>query len=102
MKNSLKKLILAVVLSILANVPNSYAQNVNVNEITDFKLSTVEDSSNSVIVPDKAGRLEVIRAIQDLSDDLFADDVTLQRAMLISKILVLDDIMKDFLIWQIN
>ncbi|MBQ2592258.1 MAG: hypothetical protein II567_03145 [Candidatus Riflebacteria bacterium] len=54
MKNSLKKLILAVVLSLLANVPNSYAQNVDVNEITDFKLSTVEDSSNSVIVPDKA------------------------------------------------
>ena len=54
MKNSLKKLILAVVLSILANVPNSYAQNVDVNEISDFKLSTVEDSSNSVIVPDKA------------------------------------------------
>jgi hypothetical protein len=53
MKNSLKKLILAVVLSILANVPNSHAQNVDVNEITDFKL-TVEDSSNSVIVPDKA------------------------------------------------
>jgi hypothetical protein len=54
MKNSLKKLILAVVLSLLANVPNSYAQNVDVNEISDFKLSTVEDSSNSVIVPDKA------------------------------------------------
>lgn len=54
------------------------------------------DDIRYIIVPDKAGRLEVIRAIQGLSDDLFADDVTLQRAMLISKILVLDDIMKDF------
>ncbi len=58
MKNSLKKLILAVVLSLLANVPNSYAQNTSIDEISDFKLNTVEDSSDSVIVPDKAELLK--------------------------------------------
>ena len=60
MKNSLKNLILAVVLSLLANVPNSYAQNIDVDEISDFKLNTTaEDSSeNSVVIPDKAELLK--------------------------------------------
>ena len=59
MKNSLKKLIMAVVLSLLANVPNSYAQNVTVDEISDFKLNSVENASkNSTIIPDKADFLK--------------------------------------------
>ena len=54
MKNSRKNLILAVVLGLLVNVPNSYAQTVAVDEISDFKLNTVEEStSNSVVSPDK-------------------------------------------------
>lgn len=54
MKNSRKNLILAVVLGLLVNVPNSYAQTVAVDEISDFKLNTVEEStSNSVVNPDK-------------------------------------------------
>ena len=55
MKNSLKNLIMAVVLSLLTNVPNSYAQSVSVDEITDFKLNTLEDSSEtSVTIPSKS------------------------------------------------
>ena len=53
MKNSRKNLILAVVLSVLAIVPNSYAQTVDVDEISDFKLNTTEDSSKSVVVQNK-------------------------------------------------
>ncbi len=53
MKNSRKNLILAVVLSLLAIVPNSYAQTVDVNEISDFKLNATEDSSKSVVVQNK-------------------------------------------------
>ena len=54
MKNSRKNLILAVVLGLLVNVPNSYAQTVAVDEFSDFKLNTVEEStSNSVVSPDK-------------------------------------------------
>ena len=59
MKNSLKNLVLAVVLSLLANVPNSYAQNIDVDEISDFKLNTTaEETSNSVVIPDKAELLK--------------------------------------------
>ena len=57
MKTSLKNLILAVVLGLLVNVPNSYAQNID--EISDFKLNTLEDSSDdSVITPDKSELLK--------------------------------------------
>ena len=47
-----------------------------------------------IVVPDGSGRRNVIEAIQKLPDGTFED--LFQQATLISKILVLDDIMKDF------
>ena len=54
------------------------------------------DDIRYIIVPNKAGRLEVIEAIQGLPDELFSEDLSIQKAILISKILILDDIIKDF------
>ncbi len=54
------------------------------------------DDIRYIIVPNKAGRLEVIEAIHGLPDELFSEDLSIQKAILISKILILDDIIKDF------
>lgn len=52
------------------------------------------DDIRYIIVPDNAGRRQVIEAVQDIPDAMFDDAV--QRPTLISKILVLDELMKDF------
>ena len=59
MKNSRKNLILAVVLSLLATVPCSYAQNVDIDEISDFKLNSTEESSKGAsVIPSKSEFLD--------------------------------------------
>lgn len=62
-----------------------------------FKASWLQfqyDDIRYVIVPDNAGRRQVIETVQNTPDEMFDDEI--QRSTLISKILVLDDIMKDF------
>lgn len=55
------------------------------------------DDIRYIIVPDNQSRIETINTISALDDSLFMDgDESLQRSILISKILVLDDIVKDF------
>ena len=56
------------------------------DEFQLFWLPFQYDELRYIIVPDKTGRLEIIRAIQNLSDDLFdKEDIDLQKAILISK-----------------
>lgn len=52
------------------------------------------DEIRYLIVPDKAGREEIIETILNIPNEAFEDKI--QRAILVSKILVLDDIVKDF------
>lgn len=43
------------------------------------------------------GRIKVIETIQSIPDQLFSDsNIELQKAILISKIIVLNDLIKDF------
>ena len=52
-----------------------------------------------IIVPDNRSRIDVINSISALDDSLFTEvegDINLQKSILISKILMLDDIVKDF------
>ena len=52
------------------------------------------DDIRYIIVPDHVGRRQIIETVQNIPDEKFADEF--QRLTLISKILVLDDIVKDF------
>ena len=53
MNRSLKNLVLAIVLSLLTKVPCSYAQNID--EITDFKLNSVDNISEELkVAPSKS------------------------------------------------
>ena len=55
------------------------------------------DDIRYIIVPDNNGRIEIINAIRSFDTSLFyGDDIELQKSILISKILLLDDIKKDF------
>ncbi len=55
------------------------------------------DEIKYIIVPNNAGRLEIIKTIHDLPEDKFeVGDIGLQKSILISKILMLDDVKKDF------
>lgn len=57
-------------------------------------LSFNYDDIRYIIVPDNFGRREVVEFVQSLPREMFAEEI--QRAMLISKILVLDEIKRDF------
>ena len=54
------------------------------------------DDIRHIIVPDIDGRIKIIEAINTLKDNLFDDEnVELQKDILISKILVINEIVKD-------
>ena len=66
-------------------------------EDESFRASWLEfqyDDIQYIIVPDNAGRRQVIESVQTIPEELFDDEI--QRSILISKILVLNDIEKDF------
>ena len=49
-----------------------------------------------IVVPDNGERIEIIKAISSLDNSLFdPDDIDLQKQLLISKIIVIDEIEKD-------
>lgn len=56
------------------------------------------DDIRYIIVPDILARIDVIRTITDLPDSCFEsqDDISMQKSILISKILVLAEIRKDW------
>ena len=56
------------------------------------------DDIRYIIVPDAQARIELIKTIMDLSDDCFEnkEEINLQKNVLISKILVLEEIGKDW------
>ena len=67
------------------------------DEYQEIWLKFQYEDIRYIIVPDKSGRLELIKTIRMLPDDLFLmDDIDVQRDILISKILVFDEIIKDF------
>ena len=74
----------------------SMSNKIEEERFRDAWLQFQYDDIRYIVVPDKAARLEVIKSIRDLPEELFSGDLLLQKATLISKILVLDDIMKDF------
>lgn len=64
----------------------------------DLWLSFSYDEIRYIIVPDSSARIEMIKVIQNLPDSRFsnADDIQMQRFILISKILVISEIRKDW------
>ena len=66
-------------------------------EDESYKASWLQfqyDDIRYIIVPDNAGRRQIIETVQIIPDEMFEDEF--QRSTLMSKILVLDDILKDF------
>ncbi|MBQ7715010.1 MAG: hypothetical protein IJT70_03975 [Clostridia bacterium] len=64
----------------------------------DLWLTFSYDDIRYIIVPDISARIEIIQAIMNLSEDCFErkEDISMQKNVLISKILVLSEIRKDW------
>ena len=83
-------------------VKDSYTLNIMNNRIQTMAYQHVwlpfqYDDIRYIIVPNNHERIEVIKVIDSLSDDIFNEDaIDLQKQLLISKILVLDEIERDF------
>lgn len=90
---------------VIANVnlvKASYNMNMMNDRIRDIAYQHVwlrftYDDIRYIIVPNINERIEAIRVIDSLNDSLFSKgDIELQKQVLISKILVLDEIKRDF------
>lgn len=79
----------------LANEINKGLEN---EQYKALWLDFLYDDIRYIIVPDIVARVDIINTIMGLSDDCFEsqDNIPLQKAVLISKIMVLDEIRKDW------
>lgn len=89
--------------SIIANpsaIPfqNEINQELENERFRNLWLSFSYDDIRYVIVPDIAARIDIIQAITNLPEDCFKrkEDIPMQKSILISKILVLAEIRKDW------
>lgn len=89
--------------SIIANphvIPfaNEISKGLEHEKYKDLWLSFSYDDIRYIIVPDIYARIEAIKTITDLPDSCFEnqDDISMQKNILISKILVLSEIRKDW------
>lgn len=77
--------------------PNLIADiNNGLERITEIRMPFNYEDLRYIIVPDADGRIAIIKAILEIDGSAFGDDEQLRRSVLISKILVLEDIAKDF------
>ena len=80
----------------MSGLLNEMSNTIKEERFQQIWLPFCYDDIRYIIVPNNDGRVEIIEAINDLKDDLFDDgNVELQKAILISKILVINEIAKD-------
>lgn len=80
----------------MAGLLNEMSDTIENERFQNIWLHFHYDDIRYIIVPDNEGRLEIINAIQALNDDLFDNEkAALQKSILISKILVINEIAKD-------
>lgn len=77
---------------------NMVNQNLESEKYDVLWLRFDYDDIRYLIVPDRNYRIELIKAILEIPDEMFStrDNIDLQKQVLISKILVLDEIRKDW------
>lgn len=89
--------------SIIANpnlmqLANSINQRLEAEEYRRLWLEFEYDDIRYIVVPDAAARVKLIGTILDLPDSQFqqGESISIQKSILVSKILVLDEIRKDW------
>lgn len=89
--------------SVIANptvIPlcNNISGGLENSQYKDLWLTFSYDEIRYIIVPDNKARIEIIQAITDLAEDCFKrkEDIPMQKSILISKIMVLNEIRKDW------
>lgn len=89
--------------SIIANptvipLANEISNRLEAERYKDLWLNFSYDDIRYIIVPDTYARIDVIKTIMDMPDNCFEnkEDIPIQKSILISKILVLAEIRKDW------
>ena len=77
---------------------NSINQRLEAEEYRRLWLEFEYDDIRYIVVPDAAARVKIIGTILDLPDSQFqqGESISIQKSILVSKILVLDEIRKDW------
>lgn len=77
---------------------NEINKGIENNKIDDLWLHFSYDEIRYIVVPDSNARIDIIKTIADLPDSCFnsTEDITIQKSILTSKILVLSEIRKDW------
>lgn len=89
--------------SIIANpllIPfaNEFSEGLKIEKYKALWLDFSYDDIRYIIVPDTLARIDIIRTIMDLPDNCFEnqEEIAMQKSVLVSKILVLAEIRKDW------
>ena len=89
--------------SIIANpllIPfaNEFSEGLKIEKYKALWLDCSYDDIRYIIVPDTLARIDIIRTIMDLPDNCFEnqEEIAMQKSVLVSKILVLAEIRKDW------
>jgi len=82
----------------LMELANSINRRLEAEEYRRLWLEFEYDDIRYIVVPDAAARVKIIGTISDLPDSQFqqGESISIQKSILVSKILVLDEIRKDW------
>ena len=82
----------------LMELANSINRRLEAEEYRRLWLEFEYDDIRYIVVPDAAARVKIIGTILDLPDSQFqqGESISIQKSILVSKILVLDEIRKDW------
>lgn len=82
----------------MVKLHNEISEQLEQGKYSELWLNFSYDDIRYIIVPDAYSRINIIREIMSLTTDKFDDDndIELQKQVLISKILVLDEIRRDW------